>query len=929
MKRLLVLLLCGQLAACGFLSSTRPEPTLSDLEPVRLPEADPGLPSVSLEELEEVYRQVLAVTPDPETRVQVLHRLADIEMSRAEGQLVLGDDAGASDLFDRAIESYQALLQADPDAPGNDQLLYQMSKAYDLAGDPDQSIEVLERLSRRYPQSPHFTEAEFRVAESYFAAGSYARAEAAYRRVTEQGNDTPYYRNAIYMYGWAQFKQGQYRRSIAAFSNTLDLLLPPDNDLEKLSAGERELAQDSFRVLAVVFSYLEGPDTIAAAYDQLGHRSYQYLLYEHLGELYLRQQRYRDSAETYRAFNRLYPDSSHAHRFQVAVIEIYQTGGFPDLIILEKQHYIDAYGVGGRYWNNSSGELRAEIEPNLKLFIDEMATHYHALAQAATERELAVENYLVAGNYYELYINSFSEDPRVPEMGFLLGESRSEAGDHGGAISAWEWVAYEFPEYEKAADAGYAAILSYEQVLAVDGADPDAGLRRARVDSQLRFASVFASDERTPPVLKDAASSLFDMQEYQLAIISAATLARVQPTPGEELMVPAWLVIGHSYFELQDYLAAEQGYRRALGWMPVADERQAPTVERLAATLYLQGEEAVAAEDFGLAASLFASVIEVAPDSQIRIQAQFDAAANYMAAARFEEANQLLLDFRHRFPSHELSAGVAVKLVHNYEQLELWQEAAVELDAMMPNEAEPERQRQMLFLAAEYYDKAGQEELARLRFRSYAHDWPQPLAPRLEAMSRLGEIYEQRGEGSKRRFWLRKIMKAHDAAGEEQTPRSLFLAASASSVFADDEYRAYQRIAIRHPIAKSLKKKSAAMKKAIGAYQSTNDYGVAQFSTLATYRMGEIYRGLSQDLLNSERPDNLDELALEQYDILLEEQAYPFEEKAIAIHESNARRSWEGLYDEWVRESFAALALLSPVRYAKTETSLTHSREIF
>ena len=167
------------------------------------------------------------------------------------------------------------------------------------------------------------------------------------------------------------------------------------------------------------------------------------------------------------------------------------------------------------------------------------------------------------------------------------------------------------------------------------------------------------------------------------------------------------------------------------------------------------------------------------------------------------------------------------------------------------------------------------------------------------------------------------------AGKQRETERSLYLAAFCSSVLADDEYQAYARIEIRHPIKKSLKKKNVAMQKTLAAYQETNDYGVAEFSTLATYRIGEVYRGLSQDLLNSERPDNLDELALEQYDVLLEEQAYPFEEKAIAIHESNARRSWEGLYDQWVRESFAALAQLSPVRYAKTEVSISHSREIF
>ena len=115
------------------------------------------------------------------------------------------------------------------------------------------------------------------------------------------------------------------------------------------------------------------------------------------------------------------------------------------------------------------------------------------------------------------------------------------------------------------------------------------------------------------------------------------------------------------------------------------------------------------------------------------------------------------------------------------------------------------------------------------------------------------------------------------------------------------------------------------MQKTLAAYKRTNDYGVAEFASQATYRMGEVYRLLSADLMNSERPKGLDALALEQYELLLEEQAYPFEEKAIAIHETNMRRSWDGWYDEWIRQSFAALAGLSPARYAKRETELAYS----
>ena len=169
----------------------------------------------------------------------------------------------------------------------------------------------------------------------------------------------------------------------------------------------------------------------------------------------------------------------------------------------------------------------------------------------------------------------------------------------------------------------------------------------------------------------------------------------------------------------------------------------------------------------------------------------------------------------------------------------------------------------------------------------------------------------------------------HRDAGDAATERSLFLAARASSVFADDAWRSFRAVRLGHPLDKTLKRKRAAMQEALAAYKRTNDYGVAEYASLATFRMGEIYRLLSVDLMESERPKGLDALALEQYELLLEEQAYPFEEKAIAIHETNMRRSWDGWYDDWIRESFDALARLSPARYAKRETALTYSEGIF
>ena len=920
--RYLLLTLTLLLSGCGFLSTSEYEPTIAELEPVVLPAAEQALPEIELRELAQVYRGVLEVSDDPQTRVLVLERLAGLEMLEAEAVLAEGQDSAP--LFDEAIAAYSELLVSHPDIEGRDRLLYQLSKAHDMTGDSDAAMLALQQLSSGHADSAHYTEAQFRMAEKHFSEGRYAEAETAYAEVLKAGEDSDYYLNAQYMLGWSQFKQGRYRQSIRAYTGTLDALMPADNDLEAMTGANRALVADCFRVLAVVFSYLEGVDSIAAAYDQLGERSYEPLLYQELGELYLKQERFRDSADTFRAFGDRYPASEYAHRFHVRVIGIYEQAGFRDLIVEEKRDYVTAYSVYGDYFLVSSVDVQREIADNLAQYIDELATHHHALAQAAGDN--AAEDFRLAGNYYQLYIDSFPGDERVPEMGFLLAEVRTESGDHEEAVATYEWVAYDYPEYERAADAGYAAILGYAPLM--EQAGENEALLRRKVDSQLRFAARF-DDPRADAVLNDAAASLLALEEYQLAIVAAATLTRQTPAPAAELMLPASLVIAHGWFEMGEYLDAASGYREVLTRMPAGDQRHNATVERLAASMYRRAE-AIAAEGDDLGAALqFAQVVEETPAASFRRQAQFDSAQYFMNAGDYARANALLKDFRSRFRGDALAADVPLKLVYNYEKLEQWELAARELDALVAKEADPERSREMLYLSAEHYDRAGNTELAIARFRSYAHEWEQPLAPRMEAMQRLNEIYDSQGEQSKRRFWLNKIQAAHDAAGPNQTDRSLYLAASASSVFAEDAYRAFRGIRLKHPVEKSLKKKRRAMDTALQAYQRTNGYGVAEFASLSTFRMGEIYRQLSVDLMESERPRGLDALALDQYELLLEEQAYPFEEKAIAIHEANMRRSWEGWYDDWIKRSFEALAGLSPALYAKRETQVAYSEDIY
>jgi hypothetical protein len=185
----------------------------------------------------------------------------------------------------------------------------------------------------------------------------------------------------------------------------------------------------------------------------------------------------------------------------------------------------------------------------------------------------------------------------------------------------------------------------------------------------------------------------------------------------------------------------------------------------------------------------------------------------------------------------------------------------------------------------------------------------------------LSAIAAKSGDYTGRDYWLREIISSDRAAGATRTDRSKALAAKATLTLAAPVREEFMRIKLVAPLKKSLVEKRKAMEAALKAYAQAADYQVSDVTTAATFESAELYRQLGKDLMSSERPKNLSKDELEQYNVLLEEQAFPFEENAIKLHEVNTARTKDGTYDEWVQKSFAALAQLNPGRYGKVEIS--------
>ncbi|WP_280156123.1 tetratricopeptide repeat protein [Piscinibacter sp. XHJ-5] len=920
---LALLLACGLAACAGKRTAGTPddEPTLAVLAKREVAiEKDRGITATE-EQAIAAYRKFLEVAPRAPQRSEAMRRLGDLEMDSADNKSATGQGTSGPD-YRAAVARYEDYLKTYPKDPGNDRVLYQLARAHEQGGDLETALRTLDRLVRDYPNTAHLDEAHFRRGELLFTAREYVKAEQAYATVLKVDEGSPYKERSLYMHGWSLFKQGRLEDALHSFFGVLDLKVAGregDADLDSvagLSRADRELVEDTFRVTSLSIANLQGAETIPAYIDSDARRSYEFRVYQQLGELYIKQERVKDAADTFGAFARRNPLHEQAPQLQARVIEIYQQTGFGTLALEAKKEYVVRYGMESEFRRaNPPGWEKAQ--PLVKTHLAELARHHHAAAQ----KSRSSADYQEAVRWYRAYLTSFPTDPEAAQNNFLLAELLYEDSRFAQAAVEYEKTAYQYPGHAKSADAGYAALLSYAgQEKRAPAAEVPA-LQRASVESALRFAQAFANDSRAGPVLTNSAEKLYTLRDSERAAAVAQQVLDLNPPAAAAQRRVAWTVVAHTAFEGNAFARAERAYAEVLALTPEKEAGRNELVERLAASVYKQGEQAREAGNARDAVAHFNRVAAVAPQSAVRATAQYDAAAALIGLKDWDGAARTLEDFRQRYPQHPLQGEVGGKLAAAYLEKGQWAQAAGEFERLSAASNDPKVARSALWQAAELYDKGGSRALAGKAYERYLRQYPDPLEPALEARMRLAGIARADGNATRELALMKEIVQVEQRGGAARTPRTRYLGGTASLALAQPVFQDYRKIALVEPLARNLKLKKTKMEEVLKAYAVAADYGVADVTTAATYQTAALYQDFGKAMLGSQRPKKLSKAELEQYNVMLEEQAFPFEEKATELHEVNARRAAEGVYDQWVKQSFTALRELRPVRYGKNERS--------
>ncbi len=822
-----------------------------------------------------------------------------------------------------AIALYDRILARYPDYPHNDWVLYQKARAYDELGRSDEAIEVVERLIARYPYSQYIDEAQFRRAEYFFVRKRFLDAEEAYGAIVKMGPSSDYYELALYKLGWTLYKQELHEEALHQYIALLDHKVETGYDFDQTDdeSDERRIA-DTYRVISLSFSSLGGAVAVTDYFARFGERGYENRIYRKLAEYYLEKLRYSDSAKTYEAFVELKPLHADSPGFSMRVIEVYDAGGFPRLVLESKKDFAARYGLEADYWQHFDPADAPEVLVDLKANLGDLANHYHALYQdeeALPEEKPA--HYDEALRWYREYIASFNADEGTPAMHYQMADLMLENESFQGAAVEYETTAYTYEPHEQAPAAGYAAIYAWREAEKRTPEEARPAVTRSAVDSTLRFVQQFPDHENAAVVLSSAARDLYEMGELAFARSTAKGL--VDRYDDAELPVrrEAWATIAHASFDLEEFSEAEKAYERVLDLTGEDDEGRAAVVDSLAASIYKQGEAQVELGDDRAAAKHFLRVAEAAPTSEIRPVAEYDAGAAYVRLEAWKDAGRVFEAFRESHPDHDLASEATKQIAVVYREQGDSARAADEYERVAAEADDPALRAEALLVAGEHHEKAEVWDRALAVYELYVTEFSEPLETAVETRFKVAELHEKAGDEPARRKQLARIVEIEKQAGDARTPRIRVLAGRSALVLSEDQYDEFAAIELTQPFAKSLKKKKRKMEEAIATFDALIDYETADVTAAATYYMARVYFEFSRSLIESERPTGLTPGQLLEYEDVLEEEAFPFEERAIAVHEKNLELLAAGIYNGWVEKSLSRLADLMPGRYAKFEMS--------
>lgn len=856
---------------------------------------------------------------DDNSRLDAINRLAELEFElsdklQRENEALKQENSEEyedeiyNNRLNKTIELLSTSLRDYPKAKGNDKILYQLAKAYDHKTDSANSEITLLKLVNKYPKSKYYIESQFRLAEIFFSKRNYVKAEDTYTDIIGSKKDNVFYEKALFKRGWARFKQEYYLEAVDDYLEAVKY--HNFRDYNQLKKSQLDQFNEYFRAIGLSFSYLGGAEPLNNYFKTNPSFRYIYYSYSHVSDIYLKQQRYTDAVKTLKFFITNNKKSNNISLSQLKIVDVWKKGGFAKKAAEEIETLYNKYNPKNKYWlkKDELENIYKQVSEKLKENILLASSYYHKQYQDKPKKVYFNQ----AQKWYKRYLNHYKSYARKDNIYYQYGSLLEQNKNHIKALKFYELAAYD-GDLILSKKAAYATIVLTDKL---HTKSKEKSILNKHIKYATLYTQLYSSSKRSPKIILHAAELSFKTRQFKKAIALAESISTKVNTATS---IKANIIKAHSYFNSLEFDNAEAAYFSVLSNGGIGKNLKKKLTDKLALSIYKQAETSAKKGNSHEAIDHFIRISSVAPSSAISSTGLYDAIALSMKNQLWELSIRNIKYFQRLYPNSKYSQDVTKKLSIAYLKSDQGIKAAHEFEKISGFDNNKDVKIAALWQAAELYEAKNDIDSAIRSYEKYTSKYKKPFPQYIESMNKLTELYKKTRNRKKVSHWYKEIIKTDKKTIKKyKTDRTRYITSFASLSLAKNEHLRFNKQQLVIPLKTTLRKKKYAMQKAVRYYGQASKHGIAETATESTHAIANIYKTFSKDLLSSQKPNGLKGEELEQYIILLEDKAFPFEDKAIEFYETNMSHIKDGVYNKWVKQSHIQLKELFPTRYKRT-----------
>ena len=857
---------------------------------------------------------------------------------------------------------YRELHDKFPEFRRMDLVTYLIGFAAKEDNREDEAMGRFQEVIERFPKSPLYGDAWMMVGEHYFAKAEWVKAKDAYIHVGEEAATSDL---ATFKVAWCEWKLGDTTQAAKDFKRVLDKAVKQEREgTEAQKRRSASLREEALEYLVVVFTEDRSisPKEVFDFLVSIDGEQYSRDVMVKVAESYGAQAEWERSTDAYRFLIKMDPEALKSAEYQRSIIANWNSALDVERAQDEIKVLLDHFGPNTAWAKAQKNReaLTRSLETTEELTrTTAMNIHGEAQRRDKADKKADINLYTRAALAYEQYLAAFGTGKGATEKAteiryyradilfFKLGKTE-EAGDEYLAVGK------SAPVGKLHKDALLNAMNAYEK------ARPKDTVGRAKlypVDKKFGeaidlYATLFPADPTLVGVIFKNGQMFFDYGEYDEAIKRFGVI--VTKYPNDPNSGPAGDRILSALNKAADYENIEDWARKLKKAKSFSSKDQQDRLDRLIVeSIQKSGDKYAEAGKYEQAVTFYLRVPKETSDSKVASQALMNAGVMYEKAKQPEKAADIYLDIAEKYgeKNPEIGEKAAFTAGVVYEKVIFYDKAAKAYEYVWTKFRTGSKSADALYNAGLLRQALGQNKEAIAHYQEYTKKFRERKdAP--DVAFNIGVVYEQGGdEGPAYQAYAdytktyrstgKRLIEAYTRAGRMSfklgqlkrakddfvTSQRLFKASNgaekkagtpwaAEARYYEGEliFREYEKVTLDvkpSQLEKALKQKSKLLAEAEKTYLSVVDYQDLKWATAALYRVGQVYDGFAESLVNAATPKGLSADQAQAYRDALDTYVVDIQGKAVDLFKAGYGKAIQmQVYDEYtakIRESLGRL----------------------